>query len=67
MTKKKRSKLLAVMQSTLAAAFGVQSQKRHERDFREGRASSFIIAGVVFTVLFVLILLAVANLVVTEY
>lgn len=61
---KKRTKLLAVIQSTLAAAFGVQSYKKRERDFHEGQASSFIIAGVVFTVLFVLMLLAIAHLIV---
>lgn len=64
MAKKKMQDVLAVIQSTLAAAFGVQSSKKRERDFREGRASHFIIAGVLFTLLFVLALLALVNLIV---
>jgi asparagine N-glycosylation enzyme membrane subunit Stt3 len=40
--------------SVLAAAFGVQSSKNRERDFKHGRASTFILAGIIFTVLLVL-------------
>jgi len=47
------SKLLRVVQSTLAAAIGVQSKENRERDFEEGNAGTFIVAGVLFTVLFV--------------
>lgn len=49
--------------STLAAAFGVQSSRNRERDFTRGRPVHFIIAGVVFTALFVLTLILVVNLV----
>lgn len=42
-----------IVTSTLAAALGVQSRRNRERDFSRGRALHFIIAGVVFTVLFV--------------
>ncbi len=44
---------LQVIQSTLAAALGVQSSKNRERDFAQGRASQFIVAGILFTALFV--------------
>ena len=44
---------LQVVGSVLAAAFGVQSSKNRERDFNEGKFTTFIIAGVVFTALFV--------------
>ena len=47
------SKILRVVQSTLAAAIGVQSKKNRERDFEEGNAGTFIVAGILFTVLFV--------------
>ena len=47
------SKILRVVQSTLAATIGVQSKKNRERDFEEGNAGTFIVAGVLFTVLFV--------------
>lgn len=44
---------LQVLQSTLAAALGVQSRKNRERDFQEGKASQFIFAGILFTLLFI--------------
>lgn len=52
-----------VLGSTLAAAFGVQSQKNRERDFTHGRASQFIYMGIGFTALFVLIMVGVVSLV----
>lgn len=52
-----------VVGSTVASAFGVQSSRNRERDFSHGKASHFIIAGVVFTVLFVLGVILVVNLV----
>ncbi len=53
----------AVIQSTLAAAFGVQSSKNRERDFQHGSVWIYIAAGISFTVLFVLTLLGVVRLV----
>ena len=44
---------LQIIGSVLAAAFGVQSSKNRERDFKEGRFATFIVAGIVFTALFV--------------
>jgi hypothetical protein len=44
---------LQVFGSVFAAVFGVQSSKNRERDFKEGKFSVFIIAGVVFTLLFI--------------
>jgi len=52
-----------VLQSTLAAAFGVQSSKNRERDFTRGKASHFIFMGIAFTVLFVLAVIGVVQLV----
>ncbi len=52
-----------VVSSTLAAAFGVQSSRNRERDFTHGKAHHFIIAGIVFTVVFVLAVVLVVNLV----
>ncbi len=49
--------------SVLAAALGVQSGKNRARDFSHGKPSHFIILGVGFTVLFVLIVLGVVKLV----
>ena len=55
------SKLLRVVQSTLAAAIGVQSKENRERDFEEGNAGTFIVAGLLFTVLFVATIVVVVS------
>ena len=49
--------------SVVSAAFGVQSTANRERDFTGGTAAPFIIAGIVFTVLFILTIIGVVNLV----
>lgn len=52
-----------VVKSTLAAALGVQSNKNRERDFKHGNFKTFVIAGVIFTALFVGAVIAVVKLV----
>ena len=47
-----RDSTLAVAQSVLAAAFGVQSSKNRERDFSEAGVGKFIFSGLVFCALF---------------
>ena len=42
-----------VVSSVLAAGLGVQSSKNRERDFKQGRFSTFIAAGIIFTLLFI--------------
>ncbi|TCO72734.1 DUF2970 domain-containing protein [Chromatocurvus halotolerans] len=42
-----------IISSVFAAGLGVQSSKNRERDFTEGNAGLFIIAGLVFTALFI--------------
>ncbi|RBB92062.1 hypothetical protein C3E97_034195, partial [Pseudomonas sp. MWU12-2115] len=39
-----------------------QSGKNRARDFSHGKPSHFIVLGIVFTALFVLVLLGIANL-----
>ena len=58
------SKFKQILQSTLAAAFGVQSYKNRVQDFEEGNAGWFILAGIIFTVVFIVTVLTVVNLVV---
>ncbi|MGZ8216252.1 DUF2970 domain-containing protein [Methylomagnum sp.] len=57
--------LLQVVGSVLAAAFGVQSTANRERDFAGGSATVYIIAGIVFTVLFIFAVLAVVRMVIS--
>jgi len=49
--------------SAIAAAFGVQSRANRERDFARGKPTHFIVAGIIFTAVFVLIVATVVQLV----
>ncbi len=49
----KSLKVRQVISSVFAAGLGVQSSKNRERDFKEGSPGMFIIAGLVFTALFI--------------
>lgn len=51
-----------VIMSVLAAAVGVQNRKNLERDFQHGKPRAFIIAGIIFTVLFVLLVIGAVQL-----
>ncbi len=59
--KPRKSSFLSTLQSVFAAAFGVQSQKKREEDFASGSPVAFIVAGILFTVVFVLTLLTVVR------
>ena len=55
--------LIGVFGSVVASMFGVQSSRQREADFTHGKASHFIIVGLVMTVVFVLLIWAVVALV----
>ena len=55
--------LLQTFKSVLWALLGVQSRENLVRDFSKGKASHFIITGLVFVILFVLMLVLAVNLV----
>jgi hypothetical protein len=61
--KNTKTRLKNVLQSVLAAALGVQSNKNRERDFKDGNAGIFIIAGLLFTAVFIASVLTVVQLV----
>lgn len=50
-----------IVMSTLAAAFGVQSNKNRERDFTGGNIYTYIAAGIIFTVAFVIIMIIIVK------
>ena len=56
--------LMQMFGSALAAMVGVQSKEKRERDFAKGKASHFIIVGVVLTALFVLTMAGLVTLVI---
>jgi hypothetical protein len=55
--------LWQVAKSVLAAMLGVQKSKNYERDFQYGKPGQYIILGIVFVILFIIILVGVVNLV----
>ena len=64
MTKRpKKPRFWQIVLSTMAAAFGVQSRKNLEQDFTYGNIYVYVVAGLVFTTLFVLAVLVVVKIV----
>ncbi len=55
-----------VIGSVFAAGLGVQSSKNRERDFKQGRAGTFIAAGLIFTALFIGTVYTVVSLVLSN-
>ncbi len=45
--------VLSMIGSAFAAAFGVQSRRNRERDFKSKSIVPFIVTGIIFTALFV--------------
>ena len=50
--------------STLGAAIGVQSKDVYEKDFQQKSIMPYIVAGIVFTALFLFTLIAIVSFVV---
>lgn len=48
-----KPKITQLIKSVLSAAMGIQSEANRRKEFEQGSLSSYVIAGVVFTVLFV--------------
>lgn len=59
----KKVSLLSIMSSVIAASFGVQTNKNRERDFEKGKFHHFVIGGIVFAVLFILLIVGVVKVV----
>jgi hypothetical protein len=54
---------IQIIISVLASFFGVQSSRNRERDFKHGKASHFVVAGLLLTLLFILTVWGVVKLV----
>lgn len=46
--------IIEVIKSVLSAAVGVQSEKNRLKDFEQGSLPVYIVAGLIFTALFVI-------------
>lgn len=55
--------LLDVARSVLWAFLGVQKSKNHERDFKYGKPSQYIIVGLIGVALFITILVTIVRFV----
>ncbi len=53
--------LLHIIKSVLAAGIGVQSNKNREIDFEHGSLPSYLIVGLIATVLFILSLIFIVS------
>ena len=63
----KKLPLTHVIVSVLAAAIGVQSKKNQEKDFSaKGSIVTYIVAGIIFTIVFVVTVIAVVKGVLTH-
>lgn len=60
---KQRVTLLTVIGSLFAGWFGVQSNANRERDFTHGKASTYIYGGIIFAILFVLMVWGIVQVV----
>jgi hypothetical protein len=49
--------------SLLSAAFGVQSSRNRERDFKQGKAIHFIAGGIIFAAVFVVVIVLLVRLI----
>jgi hypothetical protein len=63
MGKETRPGFWQVIKSVIAGAIGVQSEENRLRDFQSTSIWPFIIGGIVFTVLFVVVLIVFVNLI----
>ncbi len=51
------------MGSIIAAWFGVQTKTNRDRDFEHGKFHHFVIGGIVFAVLFILLVIGIVKVV----
>lgn len=63
----KSIRMLKLAQSIFAAAFGVQSSRRHQEDFNSSSPLPYILGGVLFTAGFVGVLLLIVHLVLSAH
>ena len=56
-----RPGFLSVVQSVLAAIFGIQSDKNREKDFNSGDASQYIAVGIVAVIVIMVVMIIIVN------
>ena len=61
--KPKKITALSFMGSIISAWFGVQTKANRERDFEHGKFHHFIFGGIIFAVLFILLVVGIVKVV----
>ena len=61
--KPKKITPLSFMGSIISAWFGVQTKANRERDFEHGKFHHFIFGGIIFAVLFILLVVGIVKVV----
>ncbi len=64
---KPKVRIRQLFSSVFAAALGVQSSKNRDRDFKQGSVGVFVIAGILFTGLFVAGVITVVQVVIANH
>ena len=64
--KKVKVGLVSLILSVLAAALGVQKRKNLEKDFSQSNPFPYIIAGVIFTLVFIIVLMSIVKIVIAK-
>ena len=59
----KKVSIFTIVLSLFAGWFGVQTKENRERDFTHGKAHHFIIGGIIFAILFILVVVGIVKLV----
>jgi hypothetical protein len=62
-----RPGLLSVLQSVVAAMFGVQSDAKRQVDFEKGHPAEYIFIGIIMVVIFILTIVWVVNSAIADY
>ncbi|MGQ7274823.1 DUF2970 domain-containing protein [Marinobacter sp. V034] len=66
-TRKKKPGFLKIIQTVLAGALGVQSNRRREEDFSSNSPLPYIVAGIIFVLGFVVTIALVVQWVIHAY
>tara|TARA_B100002049_G_C15997886_1_gene340190 strand:- start:630 stop:884 length:255 start_codon:yes stop_codon:yes gene_type:complete len=63
----KKPGFFSVLQSVIAAMFGVQSDSKRQQDFEKGNAAEYIVVGIIMVVVFILTIMWVVNSAIDDY
>jgi len=66
MSSESKSGFFSAIKSVLAAFFGVQSDHARKQDFSSGKPQHFIIAGILVTIIFIVLILILVKIVMRD-